>query len=998
METWNGIEQNQSGGGILPEQSGHDGEFLRTNGSVADWRDVKEGGYGSTLPALPALGDDFRLTAQDGVNAPGFYLCLTAGTWMFQRVLTAAEVTKLAGIEAGAQVNPKHVILFAVQDSNVNLNGTLLNNGLWGLYKNGSVLQTGKIDDADTILLPIRAAAYGQNAADANTQLNVIHTDRMLTDIVDNGGNLLLYILPYADSTKKLYVEAATLAKIEVSGTLKGYKLTNLAWHGTYTPVSYSVSWNIAIDRDTLNLSKNVVDLQARLDAYVKRVALEGHENDVFGSYQEDFLQTGITDRLSGFIFTTDTSGAPTEANRVAAIASVDDGTYCIAVSTVFHTNADSYQYPPDLSPAKVADDFPVGKVGYIHSQVPLNKKSYLKYTVTTAGVLVGSGNAAYIYFYATIDEVETFENGDYFKFSDIEPSDLDIALDASEIVNVPWLERARLIGPTAPTGPEDGMLWVDTTEQRLKQYVAKPTNDTDRYVDLTDISTSPHGFIAHGDHAWVIDRSANQGFHFLVPDAGPLIRDDSRDFPLHSLNTAAVGACTDGTRIWVGDNGRHKAFAYNFSDGSYLSSYDITFDANNRNATSLGTDGEVVWVGDNSDGKSYAHTIASGMPRNTGKDITYAGGLDNPHGMAVDGDELYIIDATDDIGYAHTLNNSVATADPTNNFNLVSGAIPVAADFDKGVIWVTDNGSPKHIRGYRAKGWHPIALGVGDALGKLEGVLEKRDVSPLPVYGTAFPSNPVKKQRLIVSQDASTDLTAALGTFDKTAETSSLATFTGDDIAWANLQNHNGVHIGTKTQAQRDLLNSLGSGDEVHFIDNETDATILTLSLTSAASSYTFNSDTVIVFPNTVYSNTISTNPFIDERSYTIVPVEDHPTLKDEVWEWTGLYWKKVMTPKVPTHLATIENLGTSFTNLGSPMVDTDIIVVSVKGTIDSNVQRDGDTFVVGSIGSTGEWIPIKGAPSGARVSMRKQTSGQLQVLRAGTISSVRVDLIKLN
>ena len=986
-------------GASLPDRSGHAGEFLHTDGTTEDWKDVKEGSSGTTLPVNPEVGDDFRLTAQDGSNAPGFYLCLTAGSWTFQRVLTAAEVTKLAGIEAGAQVNPKRVVLFAAEDSNTKADGSSINDGEIGIFAGGSIVQVGQdIAESDTLFLPVNAAVYNQNTLLPGTNLSAVSTTSLLEDIIDNGGVLLLYVIPYTDSTKDLYVEAKTIVKVISSGDTIGYKLTNLTWHGSYIPASAGVSWNIAIDRDSLNFSKNIVDLQSRLNAYVERVQLEGHKNDLFGSYQEDFLQASITQRVSGFIFTTDTSGPPTEANRVAQIASVDDGTYCIAVSTVFYTNADAYQYPPDVSPAKVAADYPVGKVGYIHSQNPYITKAYLKYTITTAGVLVGTGNAAYIYFYATVDEVETFANGDYFRFSEIVPSDLKMALPASAIVNVPWLERDRLIGPTAPTGPEDGMLWVDTTERRLKQYIAKPTNDTDRYVDLTDISTSPHGFIAHGKDAWVIDRAANKGLHFLVPDAGPLIREESKDFSLDPYNNNPVGACTDGTRIWVGDNGRHKAFAYNLSDLSRNSSYDITFDSNNRNATSLGTDGSVVWVGDNSDGKAYAHTIGSGMPRNTGKDLTFSGGLDNPHGMALDGNELYIIDATDDIGYAHTLNNSVATADAGNNFDLVSGSTPVAADYDKGVIWITDNGSPKRINGYRAKGWHTVALGLGNALRILESVLEKRDVSPLPVYGTAFPSNPVKKQRLIVSKDASTDLTAALDTFDKTAETSSLATFTGDDIAWANLQNHNGVHIGTKTQAQRDLLNSLKNGDEVHFIDNETDATVLTLYLTGAASSYTFNSETIIVFPNSVYSNTISSNPFIDERSYTIVPVEDHPTRKDDVWEWTGLYWKKVNERWRPYLLATLTNLGTAWTNLGSPMEDSDIISVSVKGTISSNVNFDGDPLVVAAIDSSGGWIAIKGGNSGDRVNIRKQSGGQLQVQRAGTLTSVRVDLVKLN
>ena len=913
--------------------------------------------------------------------------------------LTPAQAAKLAGIDPGAQVNPKHIALFAAEDSNTQADGSNINDGEIGIYAGGSLVQGGQdIAESDTLFLPVNAAAYNQNTLLPGTDLAAVSITSLLEDVIDNGGILLLYIIPYADSTKNLYVETKTIVKVISSEDTIGYKLTNLTWHGSYIPASSGVSWNIAIDRDSLNFSKNIVDLQSRLNAYVERVQLEGHKNDLFGSYEESMLTSGNTYRISGFIFTTDTSGAPTDANKVDAIANVDDGTYCIAVSTIFHTNADSYQYPPDLSSAKAAADYPVGKVGYIHSQHPYITKAYLKYTITTAGVLVGTGNAAYIYFYATVDEVETFANGDYFRFSEIVPSDLQVALPASAIVNVPWLERDRLIGPTAPTGPEDGMLWVDTTERRLKQYIAKPTNDTDRYVDLTGISTSPHGFIAHGEDAWVIDRAANKGIHFLVPDAGPLIRDDSKDFSLDSYNNNPVGACTDGTRIWVGDNGRHNAYAYNISDLSRASSYDITFDSNNRNATSLGTDGSVVWVGDNSDGKAYAHTIGSGMPRSPGKDLTFSGGLDNPHGMALDGNELYIVDATDDIGYAHTLNNSVATADAAQNFNLVTGSTPVAADFDNGIIWITDNGSPKRINGYRAKGWHPVAYGLGDALQKIEETHEKKNATPQPVYGTSFPSNPVKKQRFIVSKDASTDLTAALDTFDKTAETSSLSTFTGDDIAWANLQNHNGVHIGTKTQVQRDLLNSLGNGDEVHFIDNVTNATVMTLYLTGGASSYTFNSDTIIVFPNSVYSNTISVNPFIDERSYEIVPVEDHPTKKDEVWEWNGVYWKKVKTPKVPTHKATIANLGTSYTNIGAPMEDTDIVALTVRGTIGGNIQIDGDILYVGALTSDNQWIPIKGGASGDRVQIKKTSTGQLQVLRAGTISSVRVDLIKLN
>lgn len=100
----------------------------------------------------------------------------------------------------------------------------------------------------------------------------------------------------------------------------------------------------------------------------------------------------------------------------------------------------------------------------------------------------------------------------------------------------------------------------------------------------------------------------------------------------------------------------------------------------------------------------------------------------------------------------------------------------------------------------------------------------------------------------------------------------------------------------------------------------------------------------------------------------------------------------------KIVRNTATLTNLGTTYTNIGSPLGDTNIIALSINGTLSGNDIIDGDILVVGMLTTNTKWIPLKGGESGARIEITKTSTGQVQVRRAGPISSVRVDLIKLN
>ena len=161
--------------------------------------------------------------------------------------LTPEEKTKIASIETGAQVNPKHVIKASFLDGDTGANGSNLDAADLGLYTGTTQLQTGNVTAADTIYVPRQAAPFNRDLADAGNPPSIfddVSLEPLLDDIVTNGGNVVLQMSQYGKSTI-LMVRADTIAEVKSGNTLLGWKLTNLTWHGSYTPASYGVSWNV---------------------------------------------------------------------------------------------------------------------------------------------------------------------------------------------------------------------------------------------------------------------------------------------------------------------------------------------------------------------------------------------------------------------------------------------------------------------------------------------------------------------------------------------------------------------------------------------------------------------------------------------------------------------------------------------------------------------------------------------------------------------------------
>ena len=141
-------------------------------------------------------------------------------------------------------------------------------------------------------------------------------------------------------------------------------------------------------------------------------------------------------------------------------------------------------------------------------------------------------------------------------------------------------------------------------------------------------------------------------------------------------------------------------------------------------------------------------------------------------------------------------------------------------------------------------------------------------------------------------------------------------------------------------------------------------------------------------------FITTITTLP---DASWVLIPKADPNTAGKTIYEKITVANLKAAVSTVKL-AETVSNLTETFTNIGVPLADTAIVSLSIKATLSSKVQHDAGIFVVGAIGTTAAWIPVKGGESGARIEIQKLSTGQIQVRRQGPLSSVRVDLVKLN
>ncbi|MDE3258692.1 MAG: hypothetical protein OYM47_12725 [Gemmatimonadota bacterium] len=205
-----------------------------------------------------------------------------------------------------------------------------------------------------------------------------------------------------------------------------------------------------------------------------------------------------------------------------------------------------------------------------------------------------------------------------------------------------------------------------------------------------------------------------------LTTASGCCDRDPTEDFnTLESArNTWSRGIWSDGTTVWVADDGDDKLYAYDMISTAREPAKDFdTLDAaRNLSPGGIWSDGNTMWVADDWDHKLYAYDMIS-TAREPAKDFNtlMAAGNNDPAGIWSDGTTMWVSDELDDKLYAYNLKTTAR--DPRKDFNTLQAAgnsNPVGIWSDGTTMWVADDRDDK-LYAYDMPAHGPVTEGVAD-------------------------------------------------------------------------------------------------------------------------------------------------------------------------------------------------------------------------------------------------------------------------------------------
>ncbi len=123
----------------------------------------------------------------------------------------------------------------------------------------------------------------------------------------------------------------------------------------------------------------------------------------------------------------------------------------------------------------------------------------------------------------------------------------------------------------------------------------------------------TPTGMWSDGTTIWMADNGQGADDEVYAYDLVTGERVDAREFALDSTNRAPRGFWSNGETVWVSDSGRDHVFAYDLAGGGRLEAREIALETVNRDARGIWSDGETLWVLDGRANALFAYDLASG-------------------------------------------------------------------------------------------------------------------------------------------------------------------------------------------------------------------------------------------------------------------------------------------------------------------------------------------------------------------------------------------------
>ena len=164
----------------------------------------------------------------------------------------------------------------------------------------------------------------------------------------------------------------------------------------------------------------------------------------------------------------------------------------------------------------------------------------------------------------------------------------------------------------------------------------------------------------------------------------------------LDSGHEAPTGAWSDGTLLWIAENGDgadDAVYAYDLVTGERVEEREFELDESNRAPRGLWSNGKTAWVADSGQDRLFAYDLESGE-RDEKREIELAERNGDPRGIWSDGDTIWV----DDGLFAYDL----ATGELIAEYALDSANDDPQGLWSDGVtVWVSDHGA-KRLFAYR--------------------------------------------------------------------------------------------------------------------------------------------------------------------------------------------------------------------------------------------------------------------------------------------------------
>ena len=175
-----------------------------------------------------------------------------------------------------------------------------------------------------------------------------------------------------------------------------------------------------------------------------------------------------------------------------------------------------------------------------------------MRITLTAAGTLDGTGDAAYVWAPATwveVGDVGPQDEGDWWRLSTFEPSDLDIRLPAGDVIDPPW---PRADGALLTDADVTGQTALVTADSRRLEVSELYEHHDQTHTGLTTLATFGYEF-----------KTGN-----LTPDAG----DVAAPAPIGATGTYYIKPLSDADKALIKDIIiAHKAVRFVVDAARYL-------------------------------------------------------------------------------------------------------------------------------------------------------------------------------------------------------------------------------------------------------------------------------------------------------------------------------------------------------------------------------------------------------------------------------------------